>query len=213
MTSAKVAAVIMASGFSRRMNVNKLLIAYRGKPLAGWVMDAVKSARLCPAGVITGCAEIARLAKEKGFDVINNLHPELGQSQSVIIGTRSYMYADGIMFVPADMPFLSAEILLTLKESFLSAPEAIIRPAYKSGNGSGAKTYLKLHSGNLQERSGPGSPVIFPKSLFGELCRLTGDRGGREIILRHRALVREVDIFDSRAGVDIDTPEDVQRWL
>lgn len=197
MTPVKLAAVIMASGLSRRMPVNKLLMDVHGKPLAEWVMDSVKISGFYQVTVVTRCTEIAQIARSKGFGVKNNEHPLLGQSQSVILGTRCHMDADGIMFLPADMPFLSAGVLDHLKHEFFCAPERIIRPLYVSHPGGPC----------------PGSPVIFPESLFSELCELSGDRGGKDIILRHGELVTQVPVYDVYAGIDIDTLKDAQQWL
>ena len=46
-----------------------------------------------------------------------------------------------------------------------------------------------------------------------ELETLTGDNGGKTVILKYPEKVFPVKIADPQAGVDIDTPEEAGRWL
>lgn len=232
----RLAAVILASGFSRRMEANKLLLDYGGRPLIARVMDAAAAAKLWRVTVVTAYDEIMEMARQRGMDVIKNDRPEVGQSRSVVLGTRANGKADGIMYIPGDMPFLTGETLEALKAAFAAAPERIIRPVYggaqevyggavanaaeagKAESGAappvaGVKALSASSGAPLPSGGKPGSPVIFPRALFGELCALEGDRGGREVIAAHPELVRFIPVAERRAGVDIDTPEDARRWL
>ncbi len=190
--SVQVAAVIMASGFSRRMDANKLLLEHEGRPVVWRVMDSAAKAGFSRADVVTAYDEIANMAQAMGLAVIRNRQPYLGQSQSVILGAGACRDMDGIMFIPGDMPFLSPSVLKLLMDAFSETPQWIIRPMY------GQK---------------PGSPVIFPKRFFPELLELKGDTGGREVIQKHPQWVRTVAVDDVNAGRDIDTPEDARQWL
>ena len=38
------------------------------------------------------------------------------------------------------------------------------------------------------------SPVLFPKDLFGELLKLTGDVGGSQVIAKHRGRLVTVEV-------------------
>ena len=202
----RLAAVILASGFSRRMEANKLLLDYGGRPLIARVMDAAAAAKLWRVTVVTAYDEIMEMARQRGMDVIKNDRPEVGQSRSVVLGTRANGKADGIMYIPGDMPFLTGETLEALKAAFAAAPERIIRPVYGG--------VQEVYGGAPLPPGGkPGSPVIFPRALFEELCALEGDRGGREVIAAHPELVHFIPVAERRAGVDIDTPEDARRWL
>ena len=85
----RIGAVIMASGFSARMGQNKLLMEYRGKSLAEHMMDMVNDCGFVKTVVVTCYEAVAEMAEEKRMTVVINEHPELGQSQSVILGTRA----------------------------------------------------------------------------------------------------------------------------
>ena len=54
-------------------------------------------------------------------------------------------------------------------------------------------------------------PVLYDRSLFGELRSLTGDSGcGRQVVARHRSEA-EVLQWPASALADIDDPEDFAR--
>ena len=58
-------------------------------------------------------------------------------------------------------------------------------------------------------RDGRGNPVLFASSVFDELRRVEGDRGGRPVIARDPARVAEVPV-DAPMPADIDTPDDYE---
>src|SRR4029453_17153268 len=58
-------------------------------------------------------------------------------------------------------------------------------------------------------RDGRGNPVLFASSVFDELRRVEGDRGGRPVIARDPERVAEVPV-DAPMPADIDTPEDYE---
>jgi len=57
----------------------------------------------------------------------------------------------------------------------------------------------------------PGNPVLFSALLFPELLRETGDRGGRDVVLRHAGEVCLVAVDDPMACLDIDSLEEYER--
>jgi molybdenum cofactor cytidylyltransferase len=52
--------------------------------------------------------------------------------------------------------------------------------------------------------------VLMAAGLFPEILEQEGDRGGREVIRRHRDKVELVPLEDPRQAMDIDTPEDYE---
>jgi molybdenum cofactor cytidylyltransferase len=55
-----------------------------------------------------------------------------------------------------------------------------------------------------------GHPMIFARSMFGELVELHGDKAAWKLVDANAALVQEVH-FDFRYPDDINTPEDFER--
>lgn len=98
---------------------------------------------------------------------------------------------DAAMVLPADMPELGPGELALMAAAFRETPDRILRGA------SGAT---------------PGHPVIFPADLWPELARMTGDQGGREVIIANRDRVRLIPLPGRAALTDLDTPEDWAAW-
>jgi len=56
-----------------------------------------------------------------------------------------------------------------------------------------------------------GHPVLFDKSLFGEILSLEKDQFLRDVIHRHKGSLRVID-SDDWAITDIDTPESLEAF-
>ncbi|MGM0634151.1 MAG: nucleotidyltransferase family protein, partial [Pseudomonadota bacterium] len=56
----------------------------------------------------------------------------------------------------------------------------------------------------------PGHPVGFGQRFFDELRRCRGDRGAREVLLRHRADCERLSVEDEGILQDVDTPADMR---
>lgn len=184
----EITAVILASGFSKRMGCNKLLLPVDGVTMIEHIFQAVKEAGFTQRVVVTGYEAIAQLAKKNDFMVADNDSPEMGQSRSVVLGVQETAQSAGWMFFNGDMPWLKADTIRKLLEYADTAH--IVVPKYGSR---------------------PGQPVYFPAAFKGELLALTGDHGGRTIIRSHPGKVCYVPINNIRQGVDIDTPESYEK--
>lgn len=58
-----------------------------------------------------------------------------------------------------------------------------------------------------------GNPVLFARSLFPELARLTGDTGARSLLRAHAAEVVTVPVSDGPPPRDVDTEADYAALL
>ena len=75
--AAGITAVILASGFSKRMGCNKLLLPVEGKAMIAHVFDAVRQVKFEQTVVVTGFDSIAQLAVGHGFQAVDNDSPEI----------------------------------------------------------------------------------------------------------------------------------------
>lgn len=187
----KTAAVVLASGYGKRMGQNKLLMHIDGKPMIQYVLDNVEKNDFYERHIVTAYKEVENIAAAYGdFHTVINTHPEFGQSHSVVLGTKHCSAeCDGYMFFTGDMPKLTCETVNKLLKVF-AKEDKIVVPVYGSN---------------------PGNPVIFPKRFRKTLLDLTGDAGGRQIIKAFREQVVYVPVTDKKQGMDIDTHEDFMR--
>ena len=178
----RVGCVVMASGLSLRFGENKLLAPFRGRELVCRAFDALPVSgeetggapsaeglpgRIAPEDVVvvTQYAQVAALARARGFAVRHNDAPESGQSRSVVLGTRALMErCGGLVFLAADQPLLRRQTLARLVAAWQAAPERIAA---------------------LSAAGRRGSPCLFPAALYPKLLALRGDRGGSGLIRTH----------------------------
>ena len=114
--------------------------------------------------VVTQYPEITVLAKERGFETLQNGHPERGQSETIRLGARALSDCDAICFMVADQPLLRRETLAREVDFFSSHRECIVA---------------------LGHNGARGNPCLFPARFFPELLALEGDVGGSAVIKNH----------------------------
>ena len=92
--------------------------------------------------------------------------------------------------------------MVALRRPALSDP-GVIRQLVAAFRASGRPIVAPVY------RDGRGNPVLFASSVFDELRRVEGDRGGRPVVARDPERVAEVPV-DAPMPADIDTPEDYE---
>lgn len=97
---------------------------------------------------------------------------------------------DGILFAVCDQPWLRRGSVERLLADFSAAPSNIWALSWQ-----GRK----------------GNPVVFPKSTFHALLKLTGDRGGGVVIWANPGLLRLTEAGSPEELRDIDTPADLAK--
>lgn len=182
-----VTGIIMASGFSRRMEDEKLLLKINGLPMVEHVIKSAHSSLIDEIILIYRRDGVKAVGKRYGVKTVLNPHPEKGQSEAIKLGiAHALSESDGYMFFVGDQPYLSHATINRLIEFFNRDKKSIIVPVY---NGSRK------------------NPVIFPAFLKKELLALEGDCGGRKLAERMESLVKLVSIESDLEGTDIDTRE------
>ena len=119
MTELKLGCVVMAAGNASRFGKNKLAADFGGATLITRALRTIPKERFERITVVTQYDEIAALAKEFGFDVIYNRHPDWGISHTVALGTEAMQDCDAIMYQVSDQPLLRRESV-----------EALLLPAF-----------------------------------------------------------------------------------
>ena len=181
MNDLNIGCVIMAAGNAERFGENKLAALVDGKSLIRHALEAV------PKGletvVVTQYKEVASIAKEFHFQVIENPHPQWGISHTIHLGTNQLLHCDGILYMVSDQPLLRRSSIEKIIALWRSHPECIV----------GA-----CHEGQR------GNPNLFPKEFFPDLLSLEGDRGGNQIIRRNEDRLLLVEINKNEL-TDVDT--------
>ncbi len=182
----RIGAVILASGFSKRLGAdkNKLFLTFKGKSFLQICIDNVMKATFDEIVLVTSYLEAVQgnLTMIKGVQLVQNRHPELGISESIKLGLEEINECDAYMFFTIDQPQLQVDTINRLKT--FAERGRIIVPIY-----------------NGQK----GSPTIFGCDFKAKLLTISGDVGGKQIINQHKHFVTFVQIEAGSEGMDIDT--------
>lgn len=192
-----IVAVVIASGYSRRMGQSKLTLELGG---ATFLQRAIRAA--CEATRVGGQLVVVRPedaylvaeASPSGATVATLLNPNAveGQSASVRLAA-AHLAADpeceAVIYAVVDQPFLTGQVFDTLAGAWTGGRGEILVSTYDGQR---------------------GSPVLFARRFFDELQQLTGDVGGRDVMRRHPEAIAEIAMPDPEAGRDIDTWEDYE---
>jgi molybdenum cofactor cytidylyltransferase len=194
----KVSAILMGSGFSRRYGgENKLLVPFRGKALARHVLDLVCGMNAPLQGrppffndifFIVADDRVAAVADGLPVTVIRNYAPEKGRRESARLGVAAAAGSDYYIFFHCDQPLLDAETVRLIMDA--RRPGKIVEPC-------------------CQGRA--GSPSLF-SSIFRDMFLTLGEgENPKTIKTRYPDSLIKVEIADSHALIDIDTPQDMEK--
>jgi len=186
---ARVWAVLLAAGQSRRMGPqNKLLADFGGKPLVRRTAERLLESRLAGTVAVLGHEAEAVSNALSGLDLrtVHNEDFATGLASSLKAGIRALPpSADAALVALGDMPGITTADLDRLIEAFTASGGRMIVRA--------------THNGKR------GNPVILPRALFAEVEKLEGDTGARQIV---ESAVDVADIeLGAAASLDVDTPE------
>lgn len=160
----KIGAILLAAGNSTRFGSNKLLYSIEGKPMVQRCMELASEVSFQKRVIVTQYQEVKELAAAQRISCVKNSHPELGISHSIRLGVEALAEMDGWLFLVCDQPWLKVATVQRLVERYQETSRGIA--ALRCGEDI-------------------GNPVIFSKSYRRELENLTGDKGGKRILLAH----------------------------
>jgi len=193
MNNPLLSGIILASGFSRRMEGDKLLLNVGGFPMVERVIRAAQSPLIAESILVYRQDAVQKIGKRYGLKTVYNPHAEEGQSAAVKLGVSSAQSdADGFIFFVGDQPFLRQSTVNGLVRVFAGMRKSVVVPLYGGRR---------------------GHPVIFPSLLRDTLLRLEGDRGGRSVAEDGENDVVFIPVDEVREGDDIDTRADYERLV
>ena len=91
-----------------------------------------------------------------------------------------------------DTPFVTSQLIVALIAAFDPV--------------GGRAICVPVHRGRR------GNPVLWARQFFPEMLALEGDTGAKQLMVRHEAVLYELDVADDGPVIDIDTPEDLAAY-
>jgi len=191
-----VGAVLLAAGAGSRLGHRpKSLLELGGVPLIRRQLIALSGAGVDEVVVVLGHHAEAIEAAVRDFPVTiaRNPEPGAGQASSVRVGLQALAgKLDAVIVALADQPLVNAQDITALIGAFK-----------KRGN---ASMVVPRVGGE------PGNPVIFEAALRDEWLAGEADAACRRWREANPARVHWFDTDITRFRVDIDTPDDLQRF-
>jgi len=184
-----IGVVVLAAGESKRMGESKPLVKIKGKCMIEWVVDSFKGTAGDIVVVLGHKPEVAKSVLEKlGVRWVVNENYREGMVSSFKEGLRELENCDAVFLALGDQPFVD--------KGYLANAIAVWKR--------GAKIVSPVYKGKK------GHPVLFDRSLFGEILSLQIHEMIRDVIHRHSSELRLVEAGEW-AVIDIDTPEDFHK--
>jgi molybdenum cofactor cytidylyltransferase len=131
-----ISAIILASGYSRRMGQNKLLLKYKGKSLIEHTIETILQCGFSEVILVGREEEVIEIGNRYGLKVIINENAVKGISESIKLGVGNAKETDGFMFFMADQPFLDVDTVKGLNKEFEENSGCIIIPRFDGKRGS-----------------------------------------------------------------------------
>ena len=189
----KIKKIVLAAGESKRFgDKNKLLEMINDKPIINHILDTLfEIFDYSDLIVIVGHEHklIKNLIFNKDIKILKNIDYKKGIGTSIALGVN-YLETDidGVMIIPADMPYINSKDLINLEKKFIEVNcEKVIMPEHNSRI---------------------GNPVILPRNYFNILKSLKSDFGARSLIKK-----KDVITFKTGFGTifDIDTRDELTK--
>jgi molybdenum cofactor cytidylyltransferase len=190
----RIAGVLLAAGTSSRFGErNKLLATHDGDAIVRHAAQTLLDAGLGPVVVVVGHEAERVMAALDGLDVVfvTNEAYASGQASSVRAGVRAVLEeappVDAAVIALGDMPFVSPDTVETLVDAYAAEVGDALAAAYDGVR---------------------GNPVLFDHRFFDDLAGVSGDVGGKQILLESGASAC-IEVADPGVRRDVDEPTDL----
>jgi molybdenum cofactor cytidylyltransferase len=194
MSSGKYAAVILAAGYSSRMQEFKPLLPIGDRTIADSVISLFQDNDV-DVILVTGWRkkELVDGIRSSNFSIVENPDFEKGMLSSVQTGVSRLQPGHQSFFImPVDIPLVRESTIRRLLDTAETYPDRIIYPVFDSQH---------------------GHPTLITSSLAPEILNWQGEGGLDTILATHHDLDMDVLVPDENILLDADSREDYLRML
>ena len=188
----KVSVLILSAGNSSRLGSPKQLVEFEGQTLIERITETALSISEEVLIVLGGNSELIlpNLKRfEEAISIIYNPDWQQGMGTSIRLGVEKLVdKSDIIVILLSDQPFISKVLLQNMLQTYANSQNPIVACVYNNTL---------------------GVPIVFNKSVFLDLLKLSGDKGAKSFLHLYED---KISVIDFPEGIiDIDTIEDVEK--
>lgn len=187
-----IAGIILASGYSKRMHRDKLLLKFKDKPAVENVIVAAKKSHLSRVILVYRKDKVRVIGENLNVETIKNNRAHLGQSESVKLGVLKADNSEGYLFLTGDQPLISSEFINQIVRDYQISGKGIVIPKYKN--------CIKM-------------PILFSSKYRDELLSSQGEEGGYDIIRNNPKDIFYIDVKDFYEVADFDHYDEYLSFL
>jgi molybdenum cofactor cytidylyltransferase len=190
---AEITGILLAAGESRRMGYPKPLLEIEGETFVARLAAAMLTAVTRLMVVVGAHADRVRPAipNDPRVTIIHNPDWARGQLSSIKVAIRAMpLDASSVLIHLADHPTVKPATFAAVVDAYRQSKKPIV---------------IARHEGRR------GHPVLFDRSIFGELLDAPEEQGARTVVNADPSRVAYVDVDDPGILLDLDTPEDLAR--
>ena len=191
--SPEISAIILAAGYSRRMERFKPLLDLGGQTVLDRVVSIYRHAGVTDIRVVTGFrSEAIRSAlAAQPVCVIHNPDHDKGMFSSVMAGINTLPAEVRSFFIhPVDIALVRPHTLTMLIKAFDKNPSSVVYPMFDDRR---------------------GHPPLIHGELKAAILAHGGNNGLRGLLGRFDSKALDVHVADEGVLLDLDTPDDFQR--
>jgi len=196
-----ISAILLGAGESKRMGVDKLSLPWGGETVFKHCFNTLFRSRVNEIVVVLSKQnegmkrqfEMGVSGLRRKIKVVVNPYTKRGMSTSIRRGLQVMHRKSGAILISlGDQPFLKTRTINALIRAFELRGGGIVVPSF---------------------RGRKGHPVIFHRRYARELMELSGDMGGKSVLLRNTRQIKIVPVKSEGVVEDIDTWKAYQKAL
>jgi molybdenum cofactor cytidylyltransferase len=193
--ASEIGAIVLAAGMSVRMDQPKLLLPWGKGTIIEEVVGTIQASGLANIVVVTGAfhQQISVLLEPRHIEITFNKDFENGSMlHSLQVGLNALPDSTQAALVTlADQPMINMDVIRHMLEEFRSKQPCFLVPSFQGRR---------------------GHPWIFDRQYFDEIMALSIETTMRDFLNIHATEITYVEVSSDSILVDIDTPEDYQRF-
>nr|WP_245549713.1 nucleotidyltransferase family protein [Natronococcus occultus] len=187
-----MAGILLAAGTSSRFgSANKLLARLDGEPVIRQAAKTLLASTLDSTTVVVGfeADRVREALRGRDVSIVENPAYDRGQATSMRTGLRAVQQSvDAVVFMLGDLPAVTPDTIDLLTDAYHAGVGDALAAAYDGDR---------------------GNPVLFDSRHFPALLTVSGDTGGRRVLLEDDASAL-IETEDPGTVQDLNTAADLE---